>query len=267
MSKNNSYTEKPFTKIRKFVVESSEYGLKYHHMKGLLEIDVTEARRILKTYKEKTGKNISFTGWIMRCLGVAVSEHKEVHALRYRRKLIIFNDVDISVMVERTIEGRSFPVLTVIRKTNEKSVLDINEEIRKAQTVSEEEMKKEKQKKKGLQFLDIPKFLRYLFFWRRLKKNPFFRKKFAGTVSVSSVGMFGKGTGWAIPLSVHCFEVIVGGINEKPGVVDGKIEIREYLCLTLMMDHDVIDGAPAVRFIARLTELLESAHGLDKIII
>ncbi|HUT82123.1 MAG TPA: 2-oxo acid dehydrogenase subunit E2, partial [Candidatus Bathyarchaeia archaeon] len=222
MSKTGTFTEKSFSKMRKFVVESSEYGLSYHHMKGLLEIDVTEARKLIEAYKERTGKNISFTGWIMKCLGTAVNEHKAVHALRYKRKLIIFDDVDISVMVERIIDGRSFPVLTVIRKTNEKSVFEINEEIRKAQTISEEEMSQDKQKKRGLQFLSLPKFLRYLFFWRRLKRNPFFRKRFAGTISVTSVGMFGKGTGWAIPLSTHCFSVVLGGIKEKPGAYNGE---------------------------------------------
>jgi pyruvate/2-oxoglutarate dehydrogenase complex dihydrolipoamide acyltransferase (E2) component len=35
------------------------------------------------------------------------------------------------------------------------------------------------------------------------------------------------------------------------------------LDLTLMFDHDVIDGAPAARFSARLIELMESAHGLE----
>jgi len=41
--------------------------------------------------------------------------------------------------------------------------------------------------------------------------------------------------------------VTLGGIVEKPGVVDGRIEIREYLCVTVSFDHDIIDGAPAAR--------------------
>jgi len=58
--------------------------------------------------------------------------------------------------------------------------------------------------------------------------------------------------------------VALGGIVEKPGVVDGCIAIREYLDLTLLFDHDVIDGAPAARFTARFQELIESAYGLDE---
>jgi pyruvate/2-oxoglutarate dehydrogenase complex dihydrolipoamide acyltransferase (E2) component len=34
--------------------------------------------------------------------------------------------------------------------------------------------------------------------------------------------------------------------------------------LTLVFDHDVIDGAPAARFVHRLAELIESGYGLDE---
>jgi hypothetical protein len=45
--------------------------------------------------------------------------------------------------------------------------------------------------------------------------------------------------------------------------VDGRIEPREILNLTVGFDHDVIDGAPAARFARRLVELIESGYGLD----
>ena len=54
----------------------------------------------------------------------------------------------------------------------------------------------------------------------------------------------------------------VGGIAEKPGVVNGTIAIREYLSLTISFDHDIIDGTPAARFTERLKELIESGYGL-----
>ena len=54
----------------------------------------------------------------------------------------------------------------------------------------------------------------------------------------------------------------VGGISEKPGVVDGHIAIRDYLSLTISFDHDIIDGVPAARFTQRLKDLIESGYGL-----
>ena len=79
---------------------------------------------------------------------------------------------------------------------------------------------------------------------------------------MTSVGMFGNGSGWAIPFGVHTLDIALGGIAEKPGVIDGRIEIREYLCLTISFDHDIIDGAPAARFTTRLAELIASGFGL-----
>ena len=74
--------------------------------------------------------------------------------------------------------------------------------------------------------------------------------------------MFGKGAGWGIPITQHTLDLTLGGIAEKPGVVDGQITIREYLSMTLSFDHTIIDGAPAARFTTRLKELIESGYGL-----
>ena len=43
-----------------------------------------------------------------------------------------------------------------------------------------------------------------------------------------------------------------------------QMEPRDCLSLTLSFDHDVVDGAPAAGFAARLTKLVESAAGLEK---
>jgi pyruvate/2-oxoglutarate dehydrogenase complex dihydrolipoamide acyltransferase (E2) component len=45
-------------------------------------------------------------------------------------------------------------------------------------------------------------------------------------------------------------------------VVDGRTEVREYLSLTVMFDEDVIYGAPAARFAARLADLVQDGYGL-----
>jgi pyruvate/2-oxoglutarate dehydrogenase complex dihydrolipoamide acyltransferase (E2) component len=74
--------------------------------------------------------------------------------------------------------------------------------------------------------------------------------------------MFGEGGGWGIPLAPYTLNVTLGGIGEKPGVMDGRIEIREYLSLTVSFDHDIIDGAPAARFTECFKDLIENAYGL-----
>jgi len=77
--------------------------------------------------------------------------------------------------------------------------------------------------------------------------------------------MFGEGQGgWGIAPTMHPLDLIVGSTIWKPAVVEGRIEPREILNLTLVFDHDVIDGAPAARFAQRLVELIESGYGLTE---
>jgi pyruvate/2-oxoglutarate dehydrogenase complex dihydrolipoamide acyltransferase (E2) component len=87
----------------------------------------------------------------------------------------------------------------------------------------------------------------------------------SGTVFVTAVGMFGKGhSGWGIATTPHSLGLVVGSIASKPAVIEGRIEPREILNLTVLFDHDVVDGAPATRFVRRLIELIESGAGLHE---
>jgi pyruvate/2-oxoglutarate dehydrogenase complex dihydrolipoamide acyltransferase (E2) component len=78
--------------------------------------------------------------------------------------------------------------------------------------------------------------------------------------------MFGGGhSGWGITPTPQSLGLVVGGIASKPAVVEGRIEPREILNLTVTFDHDIVDGAPATRFTRRLVELIESGYGLDQL--
>ena len=70
---------------------------------------------------------------------------------------------------------------------------------------------------------------------------------------------------WPMPSSNQLCR-LCGGIGEKPGVVDHQIAVRQYLSVTISFDHDVIDGAPAARFIQRLKEFIERGDGLDNVL-
>jgi len=58
-------------------------------------------------------------------------------------------------------------------------------------------------------------------------------------------------------------EVIVGGMSQRPRVTHGQVTARDVLDLTVVIDHNVVDGAPAARFAAGFRELLESAAVLS----
>jgi pyruvate/2-oxoglutarate dehydrogenase complex dihydrolipoamide acyltransferase (E2) component len=85
-----------------------------------------------------------------------------------------------------------------------------------------------------------------------------------GTVAVTAIGMFAGGSGYAIaPPTLMSLQVVVGGMSARPRVVEGRCEIREVLDLTVTIDHNVVDGAPAARFGADLRELIEHAAVLQ----
>ena len=79
------------------------------------------------------------------------------------------------------------------------------------------------------------------------------------SVPVSSKGSHG---GWAIPLGIHPLIVAVGGVARKPWVDADRVEAHDVLALTVLFDHNVVDGVPVALFLRRLVELMESAAGL-----
>jgi pyruvate/2-oxoglutarate dehydrogenase complex dihydrolipoamide acyltransferase (E2) component len=228
-------------------------------MHGLIEVDVTKARELLREHKARTGESLSFTGYIIACVGKAVDEHKLVQAYRRGwRRLVVFDDVDVAIIVERDIGGRKAPLVYVIRAANRKTVRQIHDEIRALQA---RDTAKSVLGFTELPFLPATLLTRILY--RMLRTFPRLHKRVVGTVGVTAVGMFGRGgTGWGIPPAAASLAITLGGLASKPGVVDGQIAIRDYLCMTLSFDHRITDGAPAVRFTVRLKELIESGYGL-----
>ena len=67
---------------------------------------------------------------------------------------------------------------------------------------------------------------------------------------------------WGMTIPFLTVNVVVGGISRQPALVEGQLEDREYLCLTVSVDHDIVDGAPAARFVNRFVELIERGFGL-----
>ena len=235
-----------------------------HSVYGLLEVDATVVRHFIAAHKARTGEALSFTGYLAFCLAQAVGEHPLVQAyLKGRKQLVVFDDVDVALMVERTIGGTRAPMVHVIRRANHKSLREIHQEIRTVQT-------QPVSPNKGFApwvmfFMRLPWPLPKLFgaLLRAAQRlDPTIMVALGGTVAVTAIGMFGQHSGWALTPPAHSLMLVVGGIARKPAVVEDRIEPREILNLTVAFDHDVVDGAPAARFVRRLVELIESGYGL-----
>ena len=257
----NDYNLTRFPPEREIVIDAGYLATGRHIIYALVEYDVTDARQQIKEITNSQGERLSFTAFIVSSFAKAIDARPQVHGfLDWRRRLVTFQDVDVVTMIEPVTGAVAIP--HIIRSANRKSVTEISDEIRAVQAHPGSS-----HQSGGIVAIAprIPRFLRLLFF-RILKMHPPWFKRMAGTVVVTSVGMFGKGGGWGIGfLPTHNLGITVGGINQKPGVHEGQIAIREYLNLTLSFDHDIIDGAPAARFASILSEIIENGVVLEEL--
>ncbi len=238
-----------------------------HWMVGLLEVDVTVPRQIMAAHKARTGESLSFTGFLVSCLARAVDDDKTVQAyLKGRSQLVMFDDVNVGVMVEHTDGEASALMGHTVRGANGKSYRQIHEEIRAVQSAPVPPRRGMPAWFRRAMSLPWP-FSRVVkaAMGMATRRDPTIRVATAGTVFVTAVGMFGKGhSGWGIATTPHSLSLVVGSMAWKPAVVEGRVAPREILNLTVLFDHDVVDGAPATRFTRRLMELIESGYGLDE---
>ncbi len=260
---HHDYKVVPYPKLRRAMAITYPAAQRQPMTQGLIEVDVTKARQHLREHKAQTGETLSFTAFIIACLAHAIEENTSLHACRQGRKhLILFEEVDVATAIERDMGGYKQPITYIIRAANKKTFRGIHQEIRAAQVAPVEQAWKGF---KDFRFLPLVVFrCIWPFFWWLRGHSAQMQKKYGGTVGLTAVGMFGKGGGWAIPISYHTLHVALGGIAEKPSVVEGQVTIHEYLYMTLSFNHAMVDGAPAARFAQRLKDLIESGYGLGE---
>jgi pyruvate dehydrogenase E2 component (dihydrolipoamide acetyltransferase) len=89
------------------------------------------------------------------------------------------------------------------------------------------------------------------------------REELSGsTFTITSLGQLGGVL--AAPIINHPEVAILGvhKIGKKPAVRDGAIVIRDLMNLSISVDHRVVDGYDAARFVAAIKEGLEAPKGL-----
>jgi len=193
-------------------------------------------------------------------ISYTIKDYEHVAAyLKGKRKVIIFNNINVSIVVEKNLNGQKVPIPLIIEKANERSVESITKQINNARdkvlTDNDIVLHSRSSQLERFYYL-LPGVIRR-FFWRYLLKHPHLAFNKMGNVAITSIGMMGNVKGWFIPTSVHPICFGISKLTKIPVVVDEKIEIREILNMTILLDHDVIDGAPMARFISDLSDNIE----------
>jgi 2-oxoisovalerate dehydrogenase E2 component (dihydrolipoyl transacylase) len=78
------------------------------------------------------------------------------------------------------------------------------------------------------------------------------------TITLSSLGPMGGITSTPVINRPEVAIIAVNKVEEKPVVVDGRIEIRKRMNLSLSCDHRVVDGWDAANFLQDLKKVIES---------
>ena len=200
---------------------------------------------------------LSFTAFVAS-VARAAAAHPGVHAYRdCRGRLVSHRHVDVDTIVEVPTPQGPFPLAHVLHDADVRSVADLTTELRRVQSEPATSGTGRWLARAAPLGARVPGLFPAVFAVAR--RSVRLRQR-TGTVAVTAVGMFGGGGGFALtPLSLMSLQVVVGGRCPRPRVVEGRVEPREVLDLTVTVDHDVVDGAPAARFGADLRALVEHA--------
>jgi len=197
------------------------------HAAGLDEADVTQLLALKTKAKERAAQkkiHLTILPFVIKAVVAALEEHPYVNASvdDENGEIILKKYYNIGIAVD-TKDGLMVPV---VKNAKGKNIFQLATELMELS---------EKARNRTIDLADLK----------------------GGTFTITNFGAMGGIYGFPV---IHHPEVAIlgmGKILEKPIVVDGKIEVRQILPLSLSFDHRVVDGAEAVRFMNTVIELLE----------
>jgi pyruvate/2-oxoglutarate dehydrogenase complex dihydrolipoamide acyltransferase (E2) component len=246
----------PLSFNRKMVIASASVtSLKSNPIHSITEVDITEPRWIIREKFEKTGKKFSLTAYVVACLAHVIKQYPQFNSFIKGRRLILLDDIIISVLIEREFEGEKVPEPIGIKGAQSKTFDMIQDEIREAK----------KQKANRLGDLSGQTWIRHIpglllqTFVRIAGRSIKMANRY-GKIGVTALGMFSREPVWFIPHGTATVLVTVGSIVKRVVECEGNFVSREHLCLTVSFDHNIVDGAPAARFMNQFAETIKSGE-------
>ena len=195
------------------------------------EVDMTgimHARTLYKDlFEKKHGVKLGFMGFFVKACIHALHEIPAVNAEIQGEDLVYKNyyNIGIAVGTERGL------VVPVVRDADHKNIADVEKEVadfgRKARAgkLSIEEMQ-------------------------------------GGTFTITNGGVYGSLMSTPILNAPQSGILGMHKIQDRPVVIEGKVEVRPMMYLALTYDHRIVDGREAVTFLVRVKESLEDPQRL-----
>ncbi len=220
------YEDVPLSQMRKTIAKRLVESIgPVPHFFLTVDVDMTrmvDARARINARLESEGIKVSYNDIILKATAMALKKHPECNAHWGGDHVRRFNRVHLAVAVAID-DGLITPV---IRDAHLKGLAHIAQEVRELAGRARD---------------------------KKLKPDEYT----GATFSVSNLGMFGIEEFTAVINPPEAGILAVGGLEERPVVVDGELDIRTRMKLTMSCDHRVIDGAQGSRFLQTLTSILE----------
>ena len=244
--------------VRRIVRDAGAVAARRHAIPAWVAADITDV-----TPRIGGESGVSMTAYVASTLARAVADHPRVHSSRdVMGRIITYESVDINVTVEVSVDGQSFPMNHVVRSADRRDAADLHSEIHtvKNRPGSSDTLRMARSTQ---WYLHVPGPVRRRVLMGTLHRLPDLQRRLIGTVGLTSVGMHGRGAGTGFPFLLHTLDVLVGGLEDRRIVDDaGAPQPRQLLWVSLVADHDVVDGVPLTRFIAAFRDGLESGDAL-----
>lgn len=197
------------------------------HAWTMIEVDVTELvnyrNSVKNKFKNEEGFNLTFLPFFIKAVVEALKEFPRVNSTWAGDKIIEKKEINISLAVA-TDDALYVPVIKNADEKNikglAKSVNDLAQKVR-TNTLRTEDMQ-------------------------------------GGTFTVNNTGSFGSIQSQPIINYPQAAILSVESIVKRPVVINGMIGIRDMVNLCLSLDHRVLDGLIAGRFLASIKQKLEA---------
>lgn len=199
------------------------------HVTHVEKADVTYLADMREKAKEKVDEHLTYLPFIIKAVEKALEEHPDLNA-EYNKEdqeIIRYKNYDFNIAVD-TDEGLLIPV---IEDVDDKSIVDLAGEISD---------KAERARNMDLEVSELEN----------------------GTFSITNLGVIGGEEFTPIINYPQVAILGIGKISETAEVVEGEVQPRKTVKLSLSYDHRVVDGAEAARFMNVIVENLENPNEL-----
>jgi pyruvate dehydrogenase E2 component (dihydrolipoamide acetyltransferase) len=229
LATEGDFKDVPLTQIRKTIARRlAESNGPVPTFFLTAELDATRAAEMRAQLAEMGDQyKVSFNDIVIKAVALALAEHPEVNAHWLNDKIRHFNRIHLAMAVA-VEDGLITPVLF---DADRLSLWEISEKAR-----------------------DLAK---------RARERKLMPEEYTGaTFTVSNLGMFGIDQFTAIINPPEAGILAIGGVEKKPIVIDGQLEVRDRMRVTMSCDHRAVDGATGAKFLQTVRQYIENPLSL-----